>query len=38
MPSGKPRNINETTMEIPLGSGPYKAAEVKSGASLFSGG
>ena len=32
--NGKPRDIKETTMEIPLGSGPYKAAEVKSGASV----
>ena len=33
-PNGKPRDIKETTLEIPLGSGPYKAAEVKSGASV----
>ncbi len=32
--NGKARDIKETTMEIPLGSGPYKAAEVKSGASV----
>ena len=32
--NGKPRNIQETTMEIPLGSGPYKVANVKSGASI----
>ena len=32
--NGKQRNIQETTMEIPLGSGPYKVANVKSGASI----
>jgi microcin C transport system substrate-binding protein len=32
--NGKQRNIQETTMEIPLGSGPYKVATVKSGASI----
>lgn len=32
--SGKQRNIQETTMEVPLGSGPYKVADVKSGASI----
>lgn len=32
--NGKARDIKETTLEIPLGSGPYKAAEVKSGASV----
>ncbi len=33
-PNGKPRDIRETTMEIPLGSGAYKIADVKSGASI----
>ena len=32
--SGKQRKIQETTMEVPLGSGPYKVATVKSGASI----
>ena len=32
--NGKQRNIQETTMEVPLGSGPYKVATVKSGASI----
>lgn len=32
--NGKPRDIRETTMEIPLGSGAYKIADVKSGASI----
>lgn len=32
--NGKQRNIQETSMEIPLGSGPYKVATVKSGASI----
>jgi microcin C transport system substrate-binding protein len=31
---GKPRNIQETTLEIPLGSGSYKAVDVKPGASF----
>ncbi len=33
--SGRPRDIKETTLEIPLGSGAYKIAEVKSGASIL---
>lgn len=33
--SGKPRNIQETTLEVPLGSGAYKVADVKPGASLL---
>jgi microcin C transport system substrate-binding protein len=33
--SGKQRDIKETTMEIPLGSGAYKIAEVKPGASIL---
>jgi microcin C transport system substrate-binding protein len=32
--NGKQRNIAEATMEIPLGSGPYKVTDVKSGASV----
>ncbi len=31
---GRQRNIAETTMEAPLGSGPYKIAEVKSGSTI----
>ena len=33
-PDGKPRNIAETTLEIPLGSGAYEVAEVKVGNSI----
>ena len=33
--NGKQRNISETTMEVPLGSGPYKVADVKSGTSVL---
>jgi microcin C transport system substrate-binding protein len=33
--NGKQRNIKESSMEIPLGSGPYKVAEIKSGASFL---
>ncbi len=33
--NGKQRDIKETTLEIPLGSGAYKIAEVKSGASIL---
>ena len=32
--NGKARNIAETTLEAPLGSGAYKAVEVKPGASI----
>jgi microcin C transport system substrate-binding protein len=32
---GKDRNIAETTLELPLGSGPYKAIDVKPGASIL---
>jgi microcin C transport system substrate-binding protein len=32
--SGKQRNIAESTMEVPLGSGAYKVSDVKSGASI----
>jgi microcin C transport system substrate-binding protein len=32
--NGKPRNIKEASLEIPLGSGPYKIVEVKPGASI----
>jgi microcin C transport system substrate-binding protein len=32
--NGKPRNIAETTLEVPLGSGAYVAAEVKPGVSI----
>lgn len=31
---GKARNIEETTLEIPLGSGPYKCVEVKPGTQV----
>jgi microcin C transport system substrate-binding protein len=31
---GRPRNIQETTLEWPLGSGPYKIDDVKPGASI----
>jgi microcin C transport system substrate-binding protein len=31
---GKPRDINETTLEVPLGSGSYKAVEIKPGVSI----
>ena len=31
-PDGRQRNIQATTLEIPLGSGPYKCVEVKPGA------
>ncbi len=34
MRTGKPRNIQETTLEVPLGSGPYAVADVKPGASI----
>ena len=32
--NGKQRNIAETSLEAPLGSGPYRAVEVKPGASV----
>ena len=32
--NGKQRDIKESSMEIPLGSGAYKIADVKSGASI----
>ncbi len=32
--NGKQRDIKESTMEVPLGSGPYKVVDVKSGASI----
>jgi microcin C transport system substrate-binding protein len=32
--NGKQRNIAEATLEVPLGSGPYKITDVKSGSSL----
>ena len=31
---GKQRNIEQTTLEIPLGSGPYRCVEVKPGAQV----
>ena len=31
---GKTRNINETTLEVPLGSGSYAAIDVKPGVSI----
>jgi microcin C transport system substrate-binding protein len=33
-PGGKPRDIMSTTLEPPLGSGPYRIGEVKPGRSL----
>jgi microcin C transport system substrate-binding protein len=33
--AGKPRNIQETTLEVPLGSGVYSVANVKPGASVL---
>ena len=30
-PSGKPRNPAETTLELPLGSGPYRLAKIDAG-------
>ena len=32
--NGKQRDIRESTMEVPLGSGAYKVADVKSGSSI----
>jgi microcin C transport system substrate-binding protein len=32
--SGKPRNIADSTLEPPLGSGPYKVASVNAGRSI----
>ncbi|MDH4413826.1 MAG: extracellular solute-binding protein [Rhizobium sp.] len=33
-PDGKPRDISRTTLEAALGSGPYKIAEFKAGATI----
>jgi microcin C transport system substrate-binding protein len=33
--NGKQRDIKESSMEAPLGSGPYKVADVKSGVSVL---
>ena len=33
-PNGEPRDITKTTMEIPLGSGPYKIKEFDAGRSI----
>ena len=33
-PDGKPRDTNEASLEIPLGSGPYKIKDVKVGSSI----
>lgn len=33
-PDGKPRDINRTTLEPVMGSGPYRIAELKAGATL----
>ncbi|NTJ41097.1 ABC transporter substrate-binding protein [Agrobacterium larrymoorei] len=33
-PDGKPRDLSNTTLEIPLGSGPYKVAAVTPGSSI----
>jgi len=32
--NGNPRSLSETTLEAPLGSGPYRVGEVKPGRSL----
>ncbi len=32
--NGKQRNINETTLEVPLASSAYRAAEIKNGVSV----
>ncbi len=32
---GNPRSLSETTLEVPLGSGPYRIGEVKTGRSLL---
>jgi microcin C transport system substrate-binding protein len=32
--NGRQRDIRESTMEVPLGSGPYTVVDVKSGASI----
>ena len=32
--NGKQRDIKESTMEVPLGSGPYTVVDLKSGASI----
>ncbi|MFK8253792.1 extracellular solute-binding protein [Ancylobacter terrae] len=32
--SGKPRDVSQTTLEVPLGSGPYKVAKVVPGRSI----
>lgn len=32
--SGKPRNLGESTLEPPLGSGPYKLASFEAGRSV----
>ena len=34
-PGGRPRDIAETTLDIPLNSGPYRIVEVKPGASFL---
>jgi microcin C transport system substrate-binding protein len=31
---GKPRSLNESGLEVPVGSGPYKFKDVKAGASI----
>jgi microcin C transport system substrate-binding protein len=33
-PDGKPRDIAAATLEVPLGSGPYKITDVKPGSSI----
>jgi microcin C transport system substrate-binding protein len=33
-PDGRPRNIAESSLEIPLGSGPYKVKSVEPGANI----
>jgi microcin C transport system substrate-binding protein len=34
-PDGKPRDISASTLEIPLGSGPYKISKVTAGSSII---
>ncbi|MDP2618973.1 MAG: extracellular solute-binding protein [Hyphomicrobiales bacterium] len=33
-PDGTPREVGESTLEVPLGSGPYRVGEVKPGRSI----
>ena len=33
-PSGEPRDLSKTTLEVPLGSGPYRVKEVDAGRTI----